>query len=230
MGSHLGSADVIIWPYNIMKPRVGRLILMLLICLLMLFVFGRMRQVVEFVRPPPPPTTNITIVAGTLVGEQPGDPLAEARYRVTEVLRGSLSKGAIIVVGYFSDTETHGLPTDALLVLTQDAKTSLPVYEAIGGDAHRGILTDSLDERKRVLAATADSLAPVPWANRLSETAAILLAQQSSSNAPPNLRWHGVRDGYKGWLVTAAPAGDDSRSTRVIYQVSDDGRVRLLPP
>ena len=181
---------------------------------------------------------NVYVASGVLHKRLPG----MAVYYVDEGLFGGGSTGMVNVVYNENSVPTQGVPERAILILQQRKRDPVSVsamstntirwlkmtYDALGGDAYRGILVDNPRNRERILSVNIPDIGANPSHKWLPEADAERLAKQALLHQwgiAGNARTRSIRrseNGY-GWVLVC------SRGTSLehfIVYVGDDGVVK----
>lgn len=155
-----------------------------------------------------------------------------AFYDVKEVVSGSFPTNSVIVMYSENSLPLGGLPQNAILILQSPAGNKPPPdgwYLALGGDAYRGILPDTTENRRRIEGIRLADLSVNSRSGQLPRHQAISIARVHANRLyefPARNRCSAVRSefGY-GWFVLFEwGRGEPGSSITLI--VGDDGKMK----
>jgi hypothetical protein len=178
-------------------------------------------------------STDVVIAAAEIVSVGEGTVYDSAVCRIGGVLKGRIHTNEIWV-SFLSNPARANLPKRCILVLTPTDESF--TFLAIGADLVRGFIADTSDNRRHVLTASVDELAPVPRGHWISGKEAISTIEMYVSDKYPylsNVVWKAERLGYVG-VVVGASGWKDGRPMPTgmspSFIVGDDGVIKAVLP
>jgi hypothetical protein len=174
-------------------------------------------------------------------------------YQLDALCRGRFLTNDLAYVEFYTNSlPESGLPTHAILILQYkyfDIATnmlqneslgtnffrqfSFRYFVALGGDAYRGILLDTEENRNKTTSLSSESLANNSWWQRISKRKAIRIAEQElakRSKLPKggSLQSDATRYSY-GWSIitwVVQPDGSLVNGDERMIRVGDDGLIK----
>ncbi len=174
----------------------------------------------------PPP---LVVARGQLINHHDDFELRVARYRLSEIQRGSLASNVVEVV-FWQKTQTAELPEQAILLLSRPLAISPPIWHAVGGDASRGILPDTPANRHQIASLANTRILDSPRGERLPRPKAEQIVRdylrtQSIDVARARLELSRGEFGWKAYIVWPDEQGQVACGGWSLLGIRDTGDI-----
>ena len=195
---------------------------------------------------------NVHIASGILERDPSKNGHGDAVYRLTKIHRGHFPTNDFVHVSFHpGSVPAAGLPDKALLILQhkfyEDGHIQIPgkiqsnvqllqrYYDALGGDAYRGILPDTPGNEAMIAARSLESLSQNSWWQRIPRRRALKIAEQAikareGAHVGERLEISAMRESY-GWWISAyyvLPNGHSITGGDINITIGDDGLIKKV--